>query len=160
MSDHWTAEDRKTLHFSRYGWVILVVLGVGAFAVLGLSLWRMTAKPHIKAEIIGEWQASDPPWHAVFRPDKTVGMTFNGTSAPETLAPLVMTPGVEVQGRFTKGPEGTFKLQLQNGKNYEATFGQYSSDRFDLTDAEGASAVITFTRVKSSAPTNEDDASR
>lgn len=149
MTERWTAEERKPVLTGRFGWILAVVLGLIAFGLLGYTAWRITLKASDVASIIGEWQADDPPWRAVFRPDRTFGITFNGTSAPATLAPAVMTPGLEIPGRYTRGPEGTYQLKLQNGKSYEASFGKYASDRFDLTDAEGASAVITFKKTTS-----------
>jgi hypothetical protein len=149
MSERWTADERKPVLTGRFGWILAVVLGLIAFGLLGYTAWRITSKASDVASILGEWQADDPPWHAVFRSDKTLGITFNGKSAPTTLAPAVMTPGLEIAGRYIKGPEGTYHLKLQNGKSYEASFNKYVPDRFDLTDAEGASAVITFKKVKS-----------
>lgn len=148
MSERWTADERKPVLSGRFGYILAIVLGVFAFGLLGYTAWRVTSKASDVASIVGEWQAENPPWHAVFRADKTLGITFNGASAPSTLAPAVMTPGLEISGRYIKGPEGTYQLKLQNGKSYEASFNKYVPDRFDLTDAEGASAVITFKKIR------------
>jgi hypothetical protein len=153
MSERWTQEDRKKItQMTPLAWGIIVGLGVFAFGLMGYSAWRVTSKASDTASIIGEWQADDPPWQVVFRPDKTVGFVFNGSSAPTSLAPLVMTPGVEVPGRYSKNPDGTYQLRLQNGKAYEASIGKYVTDRFDLTDADGASAVLTFKKLQQPAP--------
>lgn len=151
MPERWTAEDRKATQMTGFGWGLVVVLGLAAFTLLGYSAYRITAKAIDTTSIIGEWQADDPPWHAVFRADNTVGMIFNGKTAPSTLAPLVMTPGLEVPGKFGKSREGVYQVKLQNGKVYEASIGKLVPDRFDLTDADGASAVITFRKMKPAA---------
>ncbi len=167
MTSPWSEPDRQG-GLTRNQWI-----GLGVFFVIALGFaawaWMMPkAGPRLDPNVIvGEWQATDPPWSLTFRPDKTVEMIYGGSAVPETLAPTVMTPGVPVAGKFFRSETGVYRFKLENGKVYEAAIGkykirkddklvdQYVENRIDLTDVDGSSGVVVFQRVATPSPSTE-----
>lgn len=159
MSSPWSEPEERG-GMSRGSWIGLgILLAVAAAFAAYAWFGRDSGEKLDPNVIIGEWQATDPPWHLTFRPDRTVELTYAGTTGPETLAPTVMTPGVPVPGKFIRAEKGLYRLVLDNGKAYEAAIGRYKvrqddklvdqfiENRLDLTDAEGSSGVVEFQKL-------------
>jgi len=159
MTSPWTEpEGRRGL--SRGQWIGLGIVLAAALAFAGYAFFWPHPATKLGADVIlGDWQATDPPWTLSFRPDKTVELTYEGSTGPKTLAPTVATPGVPVAGKFIRSETGVYRLKLDNGKIYEAAIGkykvrkgdklvdQYIENRLDLTDADESSGVVVFQRV-------------
>lgn len=158
MTSPWTEpEERKGL--SRNGWIGLGLVVAAAAAYAGFAMFWPSGPSLATNVILGEWQAQEPAWHLSFRPDKTVEVTYDGSPGPATLAPTVVTPGVPVAGKFVRTEKGVYRLMLDNGKAYDAAIGKYKvrkddklvetyvENRLDLTDAQGSSGVVVFSRV-------------
>ena len=159
MTSPWTEPDGHT-GLTRGQWI-----GLGTFFALALAFagyawfWARGATTLDPNVIVGDWQATDPPWSLSFRPDKSVEMVYNGSGGPETLAPTVATPGVPVAGKFIQWEKGVYRFKLDNGKTYDAAIGKYKirkddklvdqfiENRIDLTDVDGSSGVVVFQRV-------------
>jgi hypothetical protein len=86
--------------------------------------------------IVGEWQAAGRPWHIVFRVDKTIGMTSIDSAEPGKMEP----------GTFRLWSEGNVLINMNNGKNFTATFREFTPNQFDLVDSENG-AVMVFARA-------------
>ncbi|HEY4847767.1 MAG TPA: hypothetical protein VIH87_08225 [Methylocella sp.] len=86
--------------------------------------------------IVGEWQAAGRPWHIVFRADKTIGMSSVGSAEPGNMEP----------GTFRLWSEGNVLINMKNGKNFMATFREFTPNQFDLVDSENG-AVTVFARA-------------
>ena len=86
--------------------------------------------------IVGEWQAAGRPWRIVFRTDKTIGMSSIGSAEPGNMEP----------GTFRLWSEGNVLIDTKNGKNFTATFREFTPNQFDLVDSENG-AVTVFARA-------------
>ena len=86
--------------------------------------------------IVGEWQAAGRPWHIVFRTDKTMGMSSIGSAEPGYMEP----------GTFRLSSEGIVLINMKNGKDFTATFREFTPNQFDLVDSENG-AVTVFARA-------------
>ena len=86
--------------------------------------------------IVGEWQAAGRPWHIVFRTDKTMGMSSIGSAEPGYMEP----------GTFRLSSEGNVLINMKNGKDFTATFREFTPNQFDLVDSENG-AVTVFARA-------------
>jgi hypothetical protein len=86
--------------------------------------------------IVGDWQAAGRPWHIVFRPDKTIGMSSIGSAEPGYMEP----------GTFRLSSEGNVLINMKNGKDFTATFREFTPNQFDLVDSENG-AVTVFARA-------------
>jgi hypothetical protein len=86
--------------------------------------------------ILGEWQAAGRPWHIVFRADKTIGMSSIGSAEPGNMEP----------GTFRLWSEGNVLINMKNGKDFTATFRDFTPNQFDLVDSENG-AVTVFARA-------------
>jgi hypothetical protein len=86
--------------------------------------------------IVGEWQAAGPPWHIVFRTDKTIGMSSVDSAKPGNMEP----------GTFRLWSEGNVLINMKNGKVFTATFRELTPNQFDLVDSENG-AVTVFARA-------------
>ena len=86
--------------------------------------------------IVGEWQAAGRPWHIVFRADKTIGMSPIGSAEPGNMEP----------GTFRLWSEGNVLINMKNGKDFTATFREFTPNQFDLVDSENG-AVTVFARA-------------
>jgi hypothetical protein len=86
--------------------------------------------------IVGEWQAAGRPWHIVFRTDKTMGMSSIGSAEPGYMEP----------GTFRLSSEGNVLINMKNGKDFTATFRQFTPNQFDLVDSANG-AVTVFARA-------------
>jgi hypothetical protein len=164
MTSPWTEPEGPTggpTGLSRGQWIGLGTLLAAGLAFAGYAFFWPQPTTKLSADVIlGDWQATDPPWTLSFRPDKTVELTYEGSAGPQTLAPTVATPGVPVAGKFLRSETGVYRLKLDNGKVYEAAIGkykirkddklvdQYIENRLDLTDADESSGVVVFQRVR------------
>jgi len=81
--------------------------------------------------IVGEWQAAGRPWHIVFRTDKTIGMSSVDSAEP---------------GTFRLWTEGNVLIKMKNGRDFTATFREFTPNQFDLVDSENG-AVTVFARA-------------
>jgi hypothetical protein len=86
--------------------------------------------------IVGEWQAAGRPWHIVIRADKTIGMSSIGSADPGNMEP----------GTFRLWSEGNVLINMKNGKDFTATFREFTPNQFDLVDSENG-AVTVFARA-------------
>ena len=66
--------------------------------------------------IVGEWQAAGRPWRIVFRTDKTIGMSSVGSAEPSNMEP----------GTFRLWTEGNVLINMKNGKDFTATFREFT----------------------------------
>ncbi len=159
MTSPWTEPEGRG-GLTRGQWSGLgILLGIALLFAAYSLFWPQPSTKLDADVILGEWQATDPPWSLAFRPDKTMEMIYAGSVAPETLAPTVMTPGVPVAGKFMRAEKGLYRFKLDNGKTYDAAIGkykvpqedklvdQYVENRLDVTDADGSSSVVVFERV-------------
>jgi hypothetical protein len=86
--------------------------------------------------IVGEWQAAGRPWHIVFRTDKTIGMSSIGSAEPGNMEP----------GTYRLWTEGNVLIKMKNGRDFTATFRDFTPNQFDLVDSENG-AVTVFARA-------------
>jgi hypothetical protein len=86
--------------------------------------------------VLGEWQAAGRPWRIVFRTDKTIGMSSVGSAEPNNMEP----------GTFRLWSEGNVLINMKNGRDFTATFREFTPNQFDLVDSENG-AVTVFARV-------------
>ena len=121
------------------GIAAVVVLALGFLGFLEFKDWLVGPKSggyvNISA-IVGEWQATGHPWHIVFRTDKTMGMSSIGSAEPGYMEP----------GTFRLSSEGNVLINMKNGKDFTATFREFTPNQFDLVDSENG-AVTVFARA-------------
>jgi len=114
-----------------------LVLAIVGFAQFKDLLIGPESGGYVKmSAIVGEWQAADRSWHIVFREDKTIGMNSVGSAEPGNMEP----------GTFRLWSEGNVLINMTNGKNFTATFRQFTPNQFDLVDSENG-AVTVFARA-------------
>ncbi len=121
------------------GIAVVVVLALGFLGFLEFKDLLVGPKSggyvNISA-IVGEWQAAGRPWHIVFRADKTIGMSSIGSAEPGNMEP----------GTFRLWSEGNVLINMKNGKDFTATFRDFTPNQFDLVDSENG-AVTVFARA-------------
>ena len=121
------------------GIAAVVVLALGFLGFLEFKDWLVGPKSggyvNISA-IVGEWQAASRPWHIVFRADKTIGMSSIGSAEPGNMEP----------GTFRLWTEGNVLINMKNGKDFTATFRDFTPNQFDLVDSANG-AVTVFARA-------------
>jgi hypothetical protein len=86
--------------------------------------------------IVGEWQAAGRPSRIVFRTDKTIGMSSAGSAESGNMEP----------GTFRLRSEGNVLINMKNGKDFTATFREFTPNQFDFVDSENG-AVTVFART-------------
>ena len=121
------------------GIAVLVVLALGFLGFLEFKDVLVGPKSggYVKlSAIVGEWQAAGRPWHIVFRADKTIGMSSVGSVEPGNMEP----------GTFRLWSEGDVLINMENGKDFTATFRELTPNQFDLVDSENG-AVTVFARA-------------
>lgn len=121
------------------GIAVLVVVALGFLGFLEFKDWLVGPKSGGYVDIsaiVGDWQAAGRPWHIVFRADKTIGMSSIGSAEPGNLEP----------GTFRLWTEGNVLIDMKNGRNFTATFRDFTPNQFDLVDSENG-AVTVFARA-------------
>jgi hypothetical protein len=114
-----------------------LVLAIVGFAQFKDLLIGPESGGYVKmSAIVGEWQAAGRPWHIVFRTDKTMGMSSIGSAEPGYMEP----------GTFRLSSEGIVLINMKNGKDFTATFRQFTPNQFDLVDS-ASGAVTVFARA-------------
>jgi len=106
-----------------------------AIAILGFlgraTLVDLLPIGSLNTNILGEWQATDKPWHIVFRSDNTIGMsTLFGSLKP---------------GTYRLDTSGTLWVDMQDGHRYKASVKMPNRNRMNLIDADGV--FTSFERV-------------
>jgi len=121
------------------GIAVLVVVALGFLGFLEFKDWLVGPKSggyvNISA-IVGDWQAAGRSWRIVFRADKTLGMSSVGSAEPGNMEP----------GTFRLWSEGNVLINMKNGKDFTATFRDFTPNQFDLVDSENG-AVTVFART-------------
>jgi hypothetical protein len=121
------------------GIAAVVVLALGFLGFLEVKDWLVGPKSGGYVDmsaIMGEWRAAGRPWHIVFRADKTIGMSSVGSAEPGNIEP----------GTFRLWTEGNVLINMKNGKDFTATFRDFTPNQFDLVDSENG-AVTVFARA-------------
>lgn len=118
----------------------IIFVSLGVFAVIGIyglaARQSIRAAPKVDVPIVGIWISSDKPWRLVFRPDRTLDMSFDVASEPGSL----------VAGSYKLESTGWVKIKLENGRVFTTNLKTQIPDRFDLIDAE-TEGVSTFERT-------------
>jgi hypothetical protein len=121
------------------GIAALVVVALGFLGFLEFKDWLVGPKSggyvNVSA-ILGEWRAAGRPWRIVFRADKTMGMSSVGSAAPGDMEP----------GTYRLWTEGNVLINMKNGRDFTATFRDFTPNQFDLVDSENG-AVTVFARA-------------
>jgi len=123
------------------------VIGIAALAGLALGFLGFMEFKNVligpqsggyvkMSAIAGEWQAAGRPWRIVFRTDKTIGMSSVGSAEPGNME----------QGTYRLWSEGNVLIDMKNGRNFTATFRDFTPNQFDLVDSENG-AVTVFARA-------------
>ena len=111
------------------GIAALVVVALGFLGFLEFKDWLVGPKSggYVNmSAIVAEWQAAGRPWHIVFRADKTIGMSSVGSADPGNIEP----------GTFRLWTEGNVLINMKNGKDFTATFRDFTPNQFDLVDGK------------------------
>ena len=139
LTIHPTKEYPGATGAETIGIAALVVVALGFLGFLEFKDWLVGPKSggYVNmSAIVGEWQAAGRPWHIVFRADKTIGMSSVGSADPGNIEP----------GTFRLWTEGNVLIDMKNGRNFTATFRDFTPNQFDLVDLENG-AVTVFARA-------------
>ncbi len=129
------ATGAEMIGIAVFAGLVLAIVGLAQFKDL---LIGPKSGGYVKiGAIVGEWQAAGRPWHIVFRADKTMGMSSIGSAEPGYMEP----------GTFRLSSEGTVLINMKNGKDFTATFREFTPNQFDLVDSENG-AVTVFARAR------------
>jgi hypothetical protein len=119
----------------------IIAVSLGVVAVVGLyglaARQSIHAAPKVSVPVVGVWSSSDKPWRLVFRPDRTLDMSFDAASEAGKL----------VAGSYQLDATGWLKLKLENGKVFTTNLKAQNPTRFDLIDAADE-GVTTFERAQ------------
>lgn len=125
----------------------LVLVGVAVFILIGVGVTGIVEQRSLQSNgsvsssaIVGEWRATDSASRIVFRADKTLGMAL-GMSAVGSSEPAALEPGA-----YQLGSGGVVSLAMKNGKNFTATFREFTPNQFDLVDLDKG-AVTVFVKA-------------
>lgn len=122
-------QKRKTWSFIE--WVGVIAAAIAILGFLGYAtIWKLLPIGALDSAILGEWQATDRPWHIMFRADKTIGMS--------TIGPLKL-------GTYRLDSNGTLWVDMQNGQHFRAAVRMPSHDQINLADPDGT--LTSFQRV-------------
>ncbi len=109
------------------------MIGVAIFVLIGVAVTGVMEQRSLQTNgaisssgILGEWRAADKTARILFRADKTLGMSFDGSSDAAALEP----------GEYQLESAGVVSIRLKNGRAFTATFREFTPNQFDLVDSE------------------------
>jgi len=122
---------------------LLPLIGLAVFVLIGVGVTGFMEQRHLQTNgsvsstmILGEWRAIDKPWRIVFRADRTLSMSTADSSDPVAFK----------AGGYQFESAGMVSVNMENGKNFTATFREFTPNQFDLVDSE-KQAVTVFAKA-------------
>jgi hypothetical protein len=127
------AKTKSVRGWSSAEWISAAAAAIAVLGFLGYTtIWNLLPTGAVATEMLGQWQAIDRPWHIVFRPDHSIGMS--------TIGPMR-------RGSYRLDSDDQLWVDMQDGGRFKAKVSIPAHDRMNLVNPDGES--ISFQRTGS-----------